>query len=193
MINLLSPIDKKELHAARRNTVWSRYTFLVLALLVGVNIILGFSIFYIQSQARMYQDKITANQELSNRQYSGTKLKAETFRKDLATAKTILEGETNYSKVILDITHTVPAGCVMSSLTLSSTSFDIPQSLSFNCKNSADILRLKTTLEKNTATFDKVNIVSTSINSTVAGNLYPISINMSLVLKKPSTGEGAGS
>lgn len=185
MINLLSPSDKKELRAARRNTVWSRYTFLVLALLVTVNIILGITIFYIQSQARMYQEKTAANQAVSDQQYSDTKLKAESFRKDLVTAKTILDGETNYSKVIVDIARTIPAGCVMTSLSLSNSSFDTPQSLSFNCKTESGILNLKTSLEKNTGTFDKVNIISTSINPATEGTPYPVSINMSLVLKKP--------
>lgn len=186
MINLLSLADKKELRAARRNTVWARYTFLVLTLLVAVNIILALTIFFIQNQARAYEERIASNKQLSNLQFSETKTKAETFKKDLATAKAILESETNYSTVIVNIARTIPSGCVLESLSLSSQFFDTAQTLSFKCLGPSDILRLKTALEKNTDVFNNVNIVSTT---TASGSgeppPYPTSISMSLIVKKP--------
>lgn len=185
MINLLSPSDKKMLRAARRNTVWSRYTFIIVALLIAVNIILALTLFLIQSQARSYEERITNNAELSNREYRTTKTQAATFRKDLATAKAILDNETNYSSIIVDIARTIPSGCVLSTLTLNAQSFSTPQSLSFRCKTPEDILRLKSALERSTAIFDKVNIVSTSLSTELITDPYAVSINMSVVLKKP--------
>lgn len=193
MINLLSRADKKELRAARRNAVWSRYTFLTIILLVAVNIILGLTFFYIQNQARTYQDIIANNEKLSSVQYSATKVKANNFRKELATAKAILDSETNYSAIIIDIAHSIPSGCVMSTLTLSSQSFNTPQSLSYTCRSSADILRLKSALEKNDKLFGNVNIVSTSTTVSTDSVAYPISITMSLIIKKPVVSTKAGS
>ena len=185
MINLLSPNDKKILRAARRNTIWSRYTFIIVAFLIAVNVVLALLLFLIQTQARSYEERIASNRELSNKQYSNTKTQAAAFRKDLATAKAILDSETNYSAVIVNIARSIPSGCVISTLTLNSQSFNVPQSLSFKCKTPGDILRLKSALEENTAVFDKVNIVST--NSVSDGvDPYAVSINMSLVLKKPA-------
>lgn len=185
MINLLSSTDKKELRAARRNTIWARYTFLVLALLVAINIILGLTALFIQAQARAYEERIADNEQLSNQRYSGTKAKADTFRKELATAKTILEGETKFSTVIVNIARTIPPGCIMTGLTLNTQSFDTPQSINFECKDRSGILGLKSALEKNTVVFDKVNIVTTSIKPATTPEPYSVTISMSLVLKKP--------
>ncbi len=193
MINLLSIADKKELRAARRNAVWSRYTFLAIILLVSVNIILGLTFFYIQNQASTYKAVIANNDKLSSVQYSATKIKANTFRKELATAKAILDSETNYSSIIINIAHSIPSGCVMSTLTLSSQSFNSPQALNFNCRTSSDILRLKSALESNDKLFGSVNIVSTSTTVSTEAVAYPITITMSLVIKKPVASTKAGS
>jgi hypothetical protein len=192
MINLLSLEDKKELHAARRNTIWVRYTFLVLILLVTVNIILALTIFFIQTQARAYEQRIATNTQLSNLRYKGTQAKAKVFREELATAKTILDSETNYSTVIVSIAHTIPPGCVLSTLVLNDQLFNTPQTLSFKCRGPSDVLRLKTALEKDTRTFDKVNIVSTTTASGGEPVPYPTSISMSLIVKKPTPSETSG-
>lgn len=173
------------LRAARRNTIWSRYTFIIVALLIAVNIILALTLFFIQSQARSYEERIASNEELSNKEYRTTKTQAATFRKDLSTAKAILDNETNYSSIIVDIARTIPSGCVLSTLTLNAQSFSTPQSLSFRCKSPEDILRLKSALEKSTAIFDKVNIVSTSLSTAPLIDPYAVSIVMSVVLIKP--------
>ncbi len=185
MINLLSPIDKKELRAARRNAIWSRYTFLTIILLVAVNFILGITFFYIKNQAVAFQERIDTNESLSNQQYRSTKTKAENFRKDLATTKAILESETNFSTVITNIAGTIPPRCILGTLSLNGQSFNTAQSLNFNCKTADDILRLKTALEENEQTFEKVNIVSTTTAVSQETNPYPVAITMSLVLKKP--------
>ncbi len=185
MINLLSPIDKKELHAARRNTIWSRYTFLTIALLIAVNLILGITFFYIQSQAAVFQERIDTNESLSNQKYKDTKTKAENFRKELATSKVILENETNFSTVIVDIAHTIPSRCVLGTLSLNRQSFNTAQSLNFNCRSGDDILKLKSALEENDKTFGNVNIISTITAMNTDANPYPVAITMSLILKKP--------
>lgn len=185
MINLLKPIDKKELRAAKRNAIWSRYTFLTIILLVAVNFILGITFFYIKNQAVAFQERIDTNESLSNQQYRSTKTEAEKFRKELATTKAILESETNFSTVITNIAGTIPSRCILGTLSLNGQSFNTPQSLSFSCKAADDILRLKTALEENAQTFEKVNIVSTTTAVGQENNPYPIAITMSLVLKKP--------
>jgi len=185
VINLLNPHDKKELRAARRNTIWSRYTLLAVALLITVNIILGLTFFFTLNQAQIYKQRIADNQAQSNKSYSGTRAKSEAFRKNLTTAKALLGAETNYSSIIVTIANTVPGGCVMSSLTLNPQSFGVTQSFNFKCRAKADIIRLKTALERNSATFDKVNIVSTFTSPPNGAESFPVTVTMSLILKKP--------
>jgi hypothetical protein len=209
MINLLSPADKKELRAARRNTIWSRYTFLIIALLVAVNVMLVGAVVFIQTQAGDYQFTVSSNEALAAKQYAGVKTKAEAFRKNLITAKAIIDSETSYSTVISSIGYNTPHGCILTTLALSNQSFGVPQTLSFSCKSPNDILNLKTTLEKakfiksvlnkksdpviedhvetSHPLFSNVNIVSTTIGtpSPTDPNPYVVSISMSVVIIKP--------
>ena len=208
MINLLSPADKKQLHAARRNTIWSRYTFLGIALFIAINTIVVGNAFLIVNQANDYQTTITNNQGLSNQQYAGVETKTDTFRKNLTTAKAVLDSETSYSTIIASIGYNTPAGCVVSTLTLGNQTFGTPQVLSFSCKATANVIPLKTALENAkivttttttrggsvvenytpTATnlFSQVAIVSTTtIASGSQTNSYPVSVSISLVINKP--------
>ncbi len=184
MINLLSPNDKRQLRAARRNSTWSRYTLFTIIFFVTINLVFGLTFFFIKTQAQTYQNKIDNNAAQGNKNYLTTRKKTETFRKHLTTAKAILDAETNYSSIITNITNTIPSGCVLASLTLSPLSFNTPQTLNFKCKVQADTIRLKTALEHNAALFDKVNIVSTTTSG--VADPYPTVISMSLVIKKPT-------
>jgi hypothetical protein len=207
VINLLSPADKRQLHAARRNTIWSRYTFLGIALFIAINTIVIGNAFLIVNQAKGYQTTITNNQGLSNQKYSGIKTKTNTFRKNLTTAKAVLDTEMSYSTVIASIGYNTPTGCVVGALTLGSQTFGTPQVFSFSCKATANIIPLKTALENAkivtastttragslvedytpTATnlFSQVVIVSASTVASGSQTSYPVSISISLVINKP--------
>lgn len=194
MINLLSPYDKKQLHAARRNTIWVRYTFLIIAVLIAVNIILGATALIIQGQEDASKQKIANNESQRDKEYISTRQKAEQFRQNLTIAKTILGQETKYSDIILNIARAIPSGCVMGSLTLNPQSFDAStnQTLSFNCKSQDDVVKLKTSMENSQAVFGKVSILSTtqSQGGSDGSSSYPVTASISTLLKKPPSSQG---
>lgn len=194
MINLLGNNDKKQLHAARRNTIWLRYTLIIIVSLIAINLVLGATALLIIGQKQAFEQRIGLNENKRDKQYLSDKANAETFRKNLTAAKFILSGETAYSKVILNIAHTIPTDCIMQNLTLTTQSFSVtPQSLGFNCRHQEDAIRLKTAMEQNTDLFSDVHIVSTT-DAAASGsggqNRYPISITMLAVIKKPISSSG---
>lgn len=184
MINLLNPTRKKYLRAARRNTIWRRYTLLVAASVIAINVVFGLTALFIFNQNSTYKQLRDTNESRLTGTYKNEKKRAQAFRDNLATAKAIIGQQTNYSDVIIAIAHTIPEGCVMESLTLSSQTFGTPQSFPFRCKLQADSVRLKTAFEQNTSLFDKVNIVSTSQNSD-ASDSHKVSVTLSAILLRP--------
>lgn len=184
MINLLSPDQKSLLRAARRNSVWLRYTILIIAAFIAINAIFGTAAWYIAGQEAVYKKSLVENESNRNGDYKATKELAQKFRKNLSVAKIILSGETNYSSIIFDIAHTIPSGCILDTLSLNNQSLGTPQSLSFQCKQQSDSLRLKTALQTNSTLFQKVNIVTTQTKKEV-DNTYGINVTMSVILQKP--------
>lgn len=190
MINLLNPDQKKQLRAARRNTIWLRYTLLTLASLIAINAVFGLTAWYIFGQENSYKSELSSNGDQRGSEYKKDKDAAVSFRNNLATAKTILDGTTNFSDVILAIASTVPSGCVMDNLTLSSQSFGTAQNFPFKCKSQGDALQLKSSLQKNTALFQNVNILSTTQEDTGdTPSPYPVTVTMSAILLKPTAKE----
>ncbi len=193
MINLLSPNDKKQLHAARRNTVWIRYTFLIIAVLISINIILGATALIIQGEQDASRQKIVTNEDQRDKEYISTRQEAERFRQNLSIAKTILSEETKYSDIILNIARAIPSGCILGNLTLNAQSFSLTtsQTLSFNCRTQDDVVKLKTSMENAQAVFGKVSILSTTLSQGGANTSpYPVTASISTILKKPPSSQG---
>lgn len=188
MINLLNPTQKRRLKAGWRNTIWLRYTLLIMASFIAINTVFGFTALYIYGQENIYKEALSDNASLRGSDYKSKKEQAISFRSNLAIAKTILDGETNYSSIIFDIASTVPSNCILESLTLNNQSFGSPQSFSFKCKSQTDSLRLKSALQSETDLFKDVNIVST--NQTAEGaDPYKTSVTMSAILLKPASSD----
>lgn len=192
MINLLSPNDKKQLHAARRNTIWARYTFLTIAVLVSINIILGATALIIQNEQDSFRQKIATNENQRDKDYIATRQEAEKFRQNLAIARTILGEETKYSDIILSIARAIPPGCILGNLTLNAQSFSTTtsQTLSFNCRSQDDVVSLKTAMENAPGIFGKVSILSTTLAQGNDSSGYPVTASISTLIKKPISSQG---
>src|SRR4051794_38626974 len=100
MINLLPPEEKRQLQAARSNTLLIRYNVLLLGVVafMGISIAVTY-VFLATTQQEAPQTIAENNAKVA--QYAPVKSQAETFRQHLATAKQILDNEVTYSKVVL--------------------------------------------------------------------------------------------
>lgn len=182
MINLLSPHDKRELRAARRNVVLTRYNVVIGFTLIIISCIYGGGFFLTTQQ------KSSAEQQLSQDNartvtYATVKNEMEQFTKNLSTAKAILANDISYSSLIIDIAKTLPSGTVLTSLSLTPDSFGKQVTLSASAASYSRALALKEALE-NSDLFSNVAIAS--VGETAAegssNKAYPISVSLNTTL-----------
>lgn len=195
MINLLPPETKRQIRAARMNVVLYRYCLLILAtaaLLGGV-----FAVGFIADlNDRKMAETYKAESEASAAPYAKTKAQAETFAKDLATAKTILASNVSFSKLVLDIAAVVPSGVILNNLSLGTTAkADTPLDISARASSYDGAVALKNSLEASPI-FEQVNIINVS-QADLSGQVsdiirkYPFAVSIKAKKTQTTTTQGA--
>jgi Tfp pilus assembly protein PilN len=147
MINLLPPDDRKQLRAARTNSLLLRYVVLTgVFVLVLVGEMVGIS--FILSADKANNEKTIADNEAKTVAYSATKVAAAQFKSDLATAKYILDNQVPYTKLITRIANTLPSDAVIDSLILNPTTFGTPIQMTIHTKSYQSAINVKQYLQK---------------------------------------------
>lgn len=190
MINLLNPVDVKELRAARVNVRLRRFvilTFLAIGI-IGTIYAVSFRIASVSYDTAVAKSSTT---EEKLKEYETIKKEAKQYQSNLTVAKKILGSEITFSTFITDLATSLPPNTILESLTLSTKSIGslsgkpITTQLSAKAKGYADVIALKTNLEKRTNLFSAVRITSTTLNSTATDALtrtYPYSVTFSVVI-----------
>lgn len=194
MINLIGKDRKKQLHAARRNSIWVRYIFLLVSTLVAVSLLLGGASFYFYGQKISQDEANEANKNrLFTQKYKTEKAEVEDFRKKLNTAKAIFDAETYYSTILLDVSKTMPKNTILMGVVFNSATFESQQSLNFQGKNINDALALKTAFIANPPLSSEVRFSTITKVDTKDGidKIYPVKITMYMNLAKPEGATGA--
>ena len=177
MINLLGPEDKKQLRAARVNTILLRYYFLAILVIAGAGGILAGG-FYIADQNKNSSKVELSQAENDTADYTTVRQQAETFSNNLKMAKQILATEVVYSKMITDIANTIPARTILTSLYLTPETISKKMELSFKTKSYDQGIQLKTSLE-NSDLFSDVSITNITSKGQEGGGAYPTDVNIS--------------
>lgn len=182
MINLL-PVDKKsEIRAARTNVILVRYITIILLALAFI-----FGAMYVTytvlGLTKTSAEKTIASNDIKASIYSETKAQVDGLSASLAQTKLLLDQETRYSKIFVNIAQLMPPGTVFDKLVLDSNSFNgTPISTKVYAKTSADAVMLRQNFERSpmftSATFQ--TMVETG--STVEG--YPVSVDMTFTLNR---------
>lgn len=148
MINLL-PTDKKaQIRAARTNVVLVRYIFIILFALA---FILGtmYVAYRVLTLTKTSSEQTIASNDLKAGAYNETKTQVDTLNASLGEAKTLLDQEIRFSKVLTNIAKLAPQGTVLDRLTLDAESFGInPVTTKVYGKTAADISQLKSNFEQ---------------------------------------------
>lgn len=179
MINLLPPADKKEILAARTNVLLLRYcivSFACALLLFGAIIGVHYTLTTMKKTA---QEKIDQSTQQTS-QYSEVQKQVTEFTANLATAKKILAGNVQYSAIAIKIAQALPSGVVLENLTLDSTTFGKPTSLSAKARTTNDAVRLKNALS-DSPYFDNVYLESVTRQAD-DNSRYPVSININVTM-----------
>lgn len=192
MINLLPPEDKRQIRAARANSLLLRYNILLLGAIVFLFLAIGGVYVYLQSTKTSAEQTISDN-ESKVAGFSKVQGEAEQFKSNLTIAKQILDKEVTYTSVILKISHLLPSGVVLDSLNLDSATFGTATTLTAKAKNYNDAIALKNAFQDSDiftdVHFQSISTSSGSDSSSSSGtdsssSDYPVTINLSVVIKK---------
>ena len=180
MINLLPAEEKRQLHAARTNTLLIRYNILLVVIVAFSVLAVAVTYVYLSNTEQNAKATLQGN-EARVSQYASVQTEATQFRQNLAVAKQILDNEVSYSSVILQIAQVIPSGVVLQSLDLDSHTFGSETTLTAEARDYNSALALKDACSKSPL-FSDVHFQSiTNIGSSGA---YPITVDLNVVIKK---------
>lgn len=179
MINLLPPEIKAQTNAARANRLLLRYNILLVGSVVFILMAIGLVYIYLGTTKSIAEQTVADNIAKAGN-YGSVETDAETFRQNLANAKTILDSDVTYSKVVLEIASVLPPGIAIDTLSLDSQTFGTPTTLAVNARNYTTVLALKDSLQASTI-FSNVSIQT--ISNSGAGE-YPLSASFSVTIRK---------
>lgn len=181
MINLLPPEEKRQLHAARSNTLLVRYNILLVGVVIFMVLAIGFVYIYFnntKNDSQIIIDESTA--KVSS--FAPIAAQASTFRNNLATAKQILDREVVYTKVIVAVAKLMPRGTVLDNLSLDASTFGKPATIAAKTKTYNDAIALKDSFSKSEL-FSDVHFESITANDGDASG-YRMLVNLSVTFKK---------
>ena len=184
MINLLPDDHKREIRAGRVNMLLVRYISMMAGAIVVLGGLVGGS-YYVLTDTKMKAEEQVRENEQDVVAYNQVRLRANSFRSDLATAKTILDKEVTYSKLIYKIADVIPDNVVLNSLTLDPQQLGSSATMTANAKTYDDAINLKEALIKNDELFTDVSFETVS-NSTSESDSdsYPIATSLKVTIKK---------
>lgn len=180
MINLMPDDVKKELRAARVNVMLARYIgILVLAGLFLALVLFGS--FYLLNQSRESSLKLIEANGVKADVYSSTKAQVNELSGSLAGARDILDQEVRYSNILINFAQLMPTGTVIDKITLDTTAFNAPITVSVYAQTTDDAVALRDRFQ-GSSLFTDVNFQSISETGGIQG--YPVSATMTLTLNK---------
>lgn len=178
MINLLPLDQKKQIRAGRSNVLLARYNLLLIGVLVFLIVAIGITYIFLTNLKNEASATISDNASKAGA-YHQVEQDASEFRAKLADSKSVLDSQTSYSKVILNIADLVPNGAALTTLKLDPTSFTQPTTLKFNVKGGAAATKLKDGFTKSPLF---TNVQQGAI--TQGSNSYPYSIEFTMTISK---------
>lgn len=182
-MNLLPKEEKRQLQAARSNTLLLRYNIFLLGVIVFLGVGTGITFVYLNTTQTNAENQISENKSKVS-DYAAVESQANEFRSNLTTAKQILDREVAYTKVILEISGALPSGIVLENLNLDSQTFGTETVLVAHAKDYSRALALKDAFGKSPL-FSNVHFVSiTSSDGGSANPGYPITVNLGVTIKK---------
>lgn len=177
MINLLPKTLKSEIRAARINVVLLRYIAIVLLAAGFIFGLLATSYTVLQQTYASAQVQIEAN-DTKAEVYANTQQQVQQLSAQLNEAKTILQNETRYSKLLVGIGQLMPEGTILESLPITPEfAAGNPTQLKAFAKRSADAVTIQESF-KSSPLISQIAIQSTA--ETGGTSEYPIVISLSV-------------
>lgn len=181
MINLLATERKAQIRAARANLVITKYMVIILLALVFIFGIF-FSSYSVLQDTKQNAELLIESNDIKADVYSDTRQAVETLESNLSEAKTVLDQEARYSKLLVTIGQLLPAGTVLGSFPVNAGALaGAPIQVKAYAKTNAESVALQERL-KASPVFSSISVQTTNETDGIDG--YPVSITMSVVINK---------
>jgi len=185
MINLLPDDYRKELRAARANLLLLRY----MAVLALAGLFLAFTIYgsiFLLEQTRTSAKILISSNDTKADVYESTKNQIDSLSGSLGEAKGILDQETPYSNILINLAQLMPANTVIGKLTLDAkTITSSPVTITVYAKTTNDTVTLKDKFQSSPL-FSNVNFETISDSNSGVSD-YPVSATLTLTINKAAT------
>lgn len=181
MINLLSDDLKDEIRASRVNTILVWYTFILLLAIGFIFGVMYTSRNVLQVTKENAEVQIAANDTKAS-VYSATKDQVQALSSQLEAARTALNQQVHYSRLLTDLAQLMPEGTLLDSLQLSPALFSsTPVQIKVYAKKSSDATALQEKF-KASPLFSSFKIDSTAETGGPAD--YPVVSTMTVVFNQ---------
>ena len=146
MINLMPPEERRQLAAARTNTILLRYT-IIMGVLICVIILELLAMYFVINLGKAQNESTISSNTTKTQQYLPVQQQADTFNTNLKTAKYILSKQTPYTDLITSIANCLPKGAVINTLELDPATFGTPTTLTVMTTSYQKAIDIKTSLQ----------------------------------------------
>ncbi len=184
MLNLLPAPEKRQLHAARTNLILIRYTFVILLAFAFTLLILGGSYFLLTMTKASAEQLIESNVTKAGA-FEDTQAQIAALSSNLATAKSLLDQQTSYTKALAVIGQGLPSGAVLGDLTLETPNFNgSPIAMIVHTKTSDIASQVQ---QKLSGTPGVTSVILNSVGEDKDVADYPFSADITLVISPEVT------
>ncbi len=184
MINLLPETAKKDIRAARSNVTLLHY-IVILWLGVAFLALICTGVYFVLSTSKTDAERLISVNKTKSSAYTSVQAQGAALRAGLSTAKTILDQEVVYTKIITGIAALMPSGVVLEGINLSPNTIGTPITLQFVAKTTADALKLKDNFQASQL-FTNVSFQSLSSGGGDKAS-YPVSATLNVTINKSAT------
>lgn len=183
MINLLPEERKAEIRAGRTNVLLLRYIVITFTAVIVLGGLIVGSYIALDGAKQGAEQKVSENQSRVSA-YSDVKAKADAFRTDLATAKSVLDNDVSFTKLIYKIADAVPPNVILNDLNLDPATFGSSVTMNASAKTFSDAGKLKDSFIKNSDVFSNVKLQSLSSEDGPSAGGYPVKVTLTVIINK---------
>lgn len=185
MINLLPADTKKQIRAARVNSILIKYLFTVIFAACFLAISCASIYLFLQNNENesSNNEPITTNQ-IKDEEYNLVKKQHDNMVVSFTNIKQILDQQPSYSDIIMTLGRTLPHGVIIEELSLDNSKIGSPITIKARAKTEDEATGLKNSF-KDSELFTNFSIQSIKSSSSVSG--YPIEVTMNLTINKGFT------
>lgn len=185
MINLLPYEYKDEIRAARTNVLLTRYIMILITAIIVLGGLVAAAYFSLDSTRGISAAKVAENQQRVA-VFQDVRSQSDAFRSDLSTAKSILDSDISFAKLIYKIANLIPRGVILDDLALNPETFGTSVTMTASAKTISDGTKLKDALSGDNGVFSNVQLQSIRSEDSSGGSStgYPVKVTMTVVINR---------